>query len=267
MTGIRNALTRKFGPLPAWAWLTILAAGAYFYSSRGGGGGAAPSTSATDITPTDAPEPRDPMTLQPGESVYDPNTGQLIGTAPEQQPAEVPEAVAPFLPDPVEAPEPAFEPAAAAAAPPAAKKPSALSRAKAAVLTGRVGPINRQRLRSAGYSDSQIDYHAKRKTAVATPQSKKKPKAKPQHKPSKPVKHPTPNKSKPRKGGTLKKPVVRTKHKPPAAHAPKPTRARAKPKAPAPSRTRAKTPAAKKPVTRQRPAPSHTTPRKKGKKK
>lgn len=271
MSDIRTALTRKFGPLPAWAWLTIFGAAVYFYRTRMSGGGSG-RTLATetkpDIQPTDPVTPQSPVTLQPGESVYDPNTGQLIGTAPEQQPGAYPEVTAPlgeapsFNMDPD--PGPAAEPGKAKAAAPATKPLTAFQRAKAAVLTGRVGPTNRQRLRTKGYSDSQIDYHAKRKTALGVPQSKKKPKPKTQHNSTqKPVKNATPNKGKTRNEGTVKHPVVRTKHKPPVAHHPKPSRPRAPaPSAPKPAPARPRPTATTHPVVRQRPEPAHTTPRK-----
>lgn len=72
---IKGALTRKFGPLPAWAWLTIIGVGIWYYrnrvsSSSGTGTGSVAPAAAT---------PQSPVTLSPGESVYDPNTGQLLG--------------------------------------------------------------------------------------------------------------------------------------------------------------------------------------------
>lgn len=273
MSDLKGALTRKFGPLPAWAWLAITAVSLYFWRSRGGGGGGVTSTGTGDTTAPEAPEPRDPITLSPGESVYDPNTGQLVSTAPEQQPApEAPEATAPLLPaDPEPAPANAFEDpeVTSAKAPSAApaKKLGPVNRARAAVLTGKVGRVNRQRLRRYGYSDAQIDYHAKRKTALGTPASKKKAKPKPQHKPSTPVKHPTSAKSKPRAGGTHKPPTHRPRPKPKPAGSHHATRPRSKPAAPPPPKARARSVASARPVTRQRPAPSHTTPRTKSKSK
>lgn len=278
MTDIRAALTRKFGPLPAWAWLTIVGVAAYVWRSRGGGGASGGGTAATDITPTEAPEPQDPITLGPGESVYNPGTGQLVSTAPEQQPAEAPEQFAPIVAAPGESiydprtgafypgqPEAADDvdtpisdgakPAAAAAAP----KPNAIARAKAAVTTGKVGKINRQRLRKEGYSDAQIDYHAKRKTPLQKPAGKRVQKQKTQHKPATPVKHPTPSKSRSRSTGTHKTPTTRTKNKATAQH--KTPKSRARPTAPPKTTARARATAPARPVTRQRPAPAHTTPR------
>lgn len=277
LTDIRTALTRKFGPLPAWAWLTITAAAVYFYRSRNGGGTAAAAAATSDATPADPSTPQDPVTLGPGESVYNPNTGQLIGTSPEQQPTTDPTDSTPIVAGPgesiydprtgtyypgqpeaadnVDTPVSSGDPGVAAKA-----KPSALDRAKAAVMTGKIGPVNKQRLRRAGYSDTQIAYHAKRKTALATPQSKKKAKPKAQHTPPAPVKHHTTTKPRSRSGATVKHPTPRPKtthHAPAARPRPKPT--------PAPKAARPRPAAAPRPVTRQRPAPAHTTPRKKKK--
>lgn len=91
MSEIRNALSRKFGPLPAWAWAAIGLAAVFAYRSLRGEYAPGATTGGTgtdgsaDFTP---PERQEPVTLQPGESVYDPNTGQLVGTAPEQQTPE-----------------------------------------------------------------------------------------------------------------------------------------------------------------------------------
>src|SRR5487761_553165 len=78
MSKVKDALTRKFGPLPAWAWALIGGVGYYYYKSR-------ISSTATATTaggvPTSATTPQDQTVLQPGESVYDPNTGALT-TAP-----------------------------------------------------------------------------------------------------------------------------------------------------------------------------------------
>lgn len=76
---VKNALTRKFGPLPAWAWLGILGFGYYYYQKHYGSG-AVSGTGTGSVTPT-PPTPQDPVTLDPGQSVYDPNTGAL-DTAP-----------------------------------------------------------------------------------------------------------------------------------------------------------------------------------------
>jgi hypothetical protein len=88
---------RKFGPLPAWAWAAIGAVALVIVRRSpslgaglgGGSAGARPVTDATSPDTSDGtagPPSRDPVTLQPGESVYDPNSGELHGTAPQQQP-------------------------------------------------------------------------------------------------------------------------------------------------------------------------------------
>ena len=74
---IKDSLTRKIGPLPAWAWAIIAFGGVWWYRSR------TPMASGTgtgSVGPAPA-TPQDQTTLQPGESVYDPNTGTL-STAP-----------------------------------------------------------------------------------------------------------------------------------------------------------------------------------------
>lgn len=75
---IRNALTRKLGPLPAWAWAIIAGIGIYVYRNRSGR-----LNQPTPLQPSqdNAQPPQDQVTLQPGESVYDPNSGVLT-TAP-----------------------------------------------------------------------------------------------------------------------------------------------------------------------------------------
>lgn len=70
---ISNALTRKIGPLPAWAWLLGLALVLYYYRKMKGGSSSSLSTTAPQDT-------QSPVTLEPGESVYDPNTGELLTT-------------------------------------------------------------------------------------------------------------------------------------------------------------------------------------------
>lgn len=79
---IGAALRRKLGPLPVWIWAIFGGAVLYFLRKRGyfGGMGAAQGDtlqpSQANATPPQAQVP-----LQPGESVYDPNTGSL-STAP-----------------------------------------------------------------------------------------------------------------------------------------------------------------------------------------
>lgn len=47
--------------------------------------------------------------------------------------------------------------------------PTALDRAKTAVTTGNIGPVNRKRLIDAGFTNNQIDFHLKRKTPLGKP--------------------------------------------------------------------------------------------------
>lgn len=78
MNKIKNALTRKLGPLPAWAWAMLLFGAVYFYQKYHSS--TASGTGTGSVSPTPAtPQPQ--TVLQPGESVYDPNTGALT-TAP-----------------------------------------------------------------------------------------------------------------------------------------------------------------------------------------
>lgn len=94
LNDIKAALTRKLGPLPVWAWAIIVGGALYVYRARhavGDNTSALPSTDTT-VPTTDNGQPRpDPVTLQPGESVYDPATGSLLGTAPDQQPPPDPQ--------------------------------------------------------------------------------------------------------------------------------------------------------------------------------
>jgi len=95
MTKIRQSLTRKIGPLPLWAWGIIAGVAIYVYRSRQAlvtGAGTPASVDANSPSVTDQTGSGsggggggDPVTLGPGESVYDPSTGQLIGAAPDQQ--------------------------------------------------------------------------------------------------------------------------------------------------------------------------------------
>lgn len=84
MSDIQRALARKFGPLPAWAWAIIGGGSLYYYRNKTGSA----SKIATGSTSSTVPAPnvtdntgagQSPIPLAPGESVYDPNTGQLIG--------------------------------------------------------------------------------------------------------------------------------------------------------------------------------------------
>lgn len=79
MNNVKNALTRKFGPLPAWGWLGILAVGVIYYRRKFG---AVSSGTGTGSVVPAGPEPgTGEQVLQPGESIYDPTAGGLT-TAP-----------------------------------------------------------------------------------------------------------------------------------------------------------------------------------------
>lgn len=97
MNRIKGALTRKLGPLPAWIWLGLFTVAVIVYRARANNGINPVNVSDDTPTPTDAVSKGDPVTLQPGESVYDPNTGAVSGGAPEQ--VTPPDPTAP--PDPV----------------------------------------------------------------------------------------------------------------------------------------------------------------------
>lgn len=278
LTDIRAALTRKFGPLPAWAWLTIFAGAVYLWRRRSGGGVAAATQDTGTSGDTSAPEPQEPITLGPGESAYNPNTGQLVTGSPATPdtsgngpiiigPGETAYDPATGKIIPGQTAEPDGSDAIMPVAPPPnvaqpAKKLGPLGRAKAAVLTGKVGPKNRQRLHAAGYTSGQIAYHTKRKTALGKPAAKKQPKPKPQHSQhTSPVKHPTKQKTRTRAAGAIRHTVARARAKTPhpaTTHAPKP---RAKPTAAKPT-ARSRPTVTRAPVQRQRPEPAHTTPRK-----
>lgn len=79
MNKIKHALTRKFGPLPAWAWLFVAGATYYFY--RKYTAASSSNTSTTSTTGTGTSSDLSPIDIPPGDSVYDPNTGSLL-TAP-----------------------------------------------------------------------------------------------------------------------------------------------------------------------------------------
>lgn len=69
--GLKGALTRKFGPLPAWAWALLLGVGVWYYRNKmSGASSATPQTSTTGS--------QDPLVVDPGESTFDPGTGGLI---------------------------------------------------------------------------------------------------------------------------------------------------------------------------------------------
>jgi hypothetical protein len=80
VSNVRQALTRKLGPLPVWAWALIAGIGLYMYRARHAPmtGADAASVDTTAPDQTDASGQQDPVTLDPGETAYDPNTGQLV---------------------------------------------------------------------------------------------------------------------------------------------------------------------------------------------
>jgi hypothetical protein len=94
---IREALTRKAGPLPVWAWALIAGAAIYVYRTRkslaggatidggGTGSGGATSPGVSDSTGGGDASSSPPVPLAPGESIYDPTTHQLLGGSPAQQ--------------------------------------------------------------------------------------------------------------------------------------------------------------------------------------
>lgn len=79
---IGAALKRKLGPLPVWIWAMLGGVILYFLRSKGYFGGNAIDQGQT-LQPRQeaATTPQAQVPLQPGESVYDPNTG-AISTAP-----------------------------------------------------------------------------------------------------------------------------------------------------------------------------------------
>lgn len=264
LSNIKGALTRKFGPLPAWAWFTIAAAGLYFYRQRSGGS-ATTNNTGTPVDNATAATPQDPLVLQPGESAYDPGTGSLV-TAPGT-PTDT-TAVAPVDPGASDTPpvdtttsDSDVEPTATVATPSAKARTSSVARAAAAVVTGKIGPVNTARLRKEGYSQAEIDYHVKRKTPLPSKPivHKRTAKAKTGIKSvTKKVTTHVTSKTKARSKATVKHPVPRPKT-PPKPVMVKPRTIKSAPK-PAPRKV-AKTPP--KPVIRQRPAPAQTTKRKK----
>ena len=78
---IKRSLTRKLGPLPAWAWLLLFGVGVWYYRRKMSPAASAYSGTGTgSVAPASGP-PQAQVPLEPGQSVYDPNTGALL-TAP-----------------------------------------------------------------------------------------------------------------------------------------------------------------------------------------
>lgn len=86
-----NPLTKKVGPLPLWAWALIGGVLLYVIRQRLSGGGSSSGTNSTAATQAEAQLVQaegeaaagmlqSQSILTPGESVYDPNSGLLLGT-------------------------------------------------------------------------------------------------------------------------------------------------------------------------------------------
>lgn len=177
---IGAALKRKLGPLPVWIWAILGGMIVYFLRSKGYFGGGLQT--ADTLQPRQASAtPREPVTtLQPGESAYDPNTGTLTtapgsdtGNTGDTSPAssgggsgDYAQAIQDLADTINSALTDREQPGAAA---PTKHRPSALARAKAAVQHGKVGKVNTKRLKAAGYTQRQIDYHIKQRTALGKP--------------------------------------------------------------------------------------------------
>lgn len=86
MSKVSNALKKKWGPMPAWVWL--LSGGLIYYFYRKYSATAASGTGTGSVAPAPV-TPQSPVTLSPGESVYDPNTGTLTNTPLASNPAAV----------------------------------------------------------------------------------------------------------------------------------------------------------------------------------
>lgn len=89
---IKQSLTRKLGPFPVWAWVIGVGAILYVVRSRtSGGAGTSGSVAATQAEAglvaaegqASALNTQQPQILAPGEQVYDPNTGAVMGGAPD----------------------------------------------------------------------------------------------------------------------------------------------------------------------------------------
>ena len=80
MSNIGATLKRKFGPLPVWGWAIVAFIAVYWYRNKSGlSASASTATTGGSITPV-SPTPQPITTLGPGESAYDPNTGQLVSS-------------------------------------------------------------------------------------------------------------------------------------------------------------------------------------------
>lgn len=193
---IKTRLTNKLGPLPVWAWAAITGAAIYVYRVRKGTAAALVDNTGIPTDTTTAATPRDPVTLQPGEQVYDPNTGQLVGAGPGQ--AGATGTTSPLVPlgpgtyyDPttgntvtVPADSGTTNPTGAGTAT-KPKPKSALAKAKARVALGRGGSAKSKHptktiamLLKAGYSRGQISHAQSKHTALGKPRGKRQQKPK-----------------------------------------------------------------------------------------
>lgn len=78
MSNIKNALTKKFGPFPAWVWAVIIG-GAYYYYEKHKAASTTATTATTAAASTTTGDTT-PTPLAPGQSLYVPGTGLV--TAP-----------------------------------------------------------------------------------------------------------------------------------------------------------------------------------------
>lgn len=86
-TSIRNALTRRFGPLPAWVWLGVFAVAVILYRRWQTIHGVIETGASGEVVDSTA-TPGDPVTVSAGEGIYDPATGQLKTVTPEELPLD-----------------------------------------------------------------------------------------------------------------------------------------------------------------------------------
>jgi hypothetical protein len=81
MSNLKSALTRKFGPLPAWAWAAIAGGALFLYRRYSAASGAVSGTGTGSVAQAGPTPGTGEQVLQPGESIYDPGAGTLT-TAP-----------------------------------------------------------------------------------------------------------------------------------------------------------------------------------------
>lgn len=181
---IGAALKRKLGPLPVWVWSILGGVVVYFLRKRGYFGGGVQEGETLQPRQASATTPQAQTVLQPGESVYDPNTGALT-TAPGNDTGNAGDTspgssgggsgdYAQAIQDMVDAITNGLTQREQPdrTSPTAHKKLTPLDRAKAAVKRGKVGPKNEARLEHAGYTKGQIAYHTKKRTALGKPAHK-----------------------------------------------------------------------------------------------